>query len=101
MGSLEPFDPESPLAVEENGKAVFEYLWVQIVLENQDQDQSRVKGGFSNEIASWTLRGLGEWMAKQGHFREMTARVFDGERFCGMAEVELLRPKQVAVTAVS
>lgn len=98
MGELEHLDPEAPIAVE-NGKAVFEYHWVQIVL--RDWHQGGAKGGFSNEIASWTLRGLGEWMAKECHFREMTARVFHDQTFCGMAEVSLLRPAQAAVAATS
>ena len=66
-----------------DGRLVFDYDEVHIVL----QDEGSPRGRFLNDIASWTLRGLAEWMTIYDRYRELTVRVTYNQYFCGTAKV--------------
>ena len=89
MGKLEDTNAGDPI---EDHKLIFNSTWVQIVLE----DQGSPTGRFLNDIASWTLRGIAEWMTKNDHFREISAKVYYHHYFCGVVEVGLLQAAETA-----
>ena len=89
MGKLEDTNPGDPI---EDHKLTFNSTWVQIVLE----DQGSPTGRFLNDIASWTLRGIAEWMTKNDHFQAISVKVYYNHYFCGVAEVGLLQSAEAA-----
>ncbi|KAL6720171.1 hypothetical protein ACLMJK_002092 [Lecanora helva] len=94
MGKLEETHAGDPI---DDNKLTFNYTWVQIILE----DQGRPTGRFLNDIASWTLRGIAEWMAKNEWFRVMSVKVYFNNYFCGVAEVGLLNSNGAVSSAPS
>lgn len=83
IGALEETIAGDPI---EDNKLTFTYSTVQIVLD----DQGSPTGRFLNDIASWSMRGIAEWMTKNEHFREMSVGVYYNQYFCGLIEVKNL-----------
>ena len=80
LGKLENTERGDPI---EDHKVAYSYNCVRVVLE----DRGTPTGRFLNDIASWTLRGMAEWMTKNDCFREMSVEVYFNHYYCGVANL--------------
>ena len=94
LGALDDTHAGDPL---EDHKLNVSYSSVSILLE----DRGSPTGRFLNDIAAWTMRGIGEWMTKNDHFKQMSVGVYYNQYYCGVAEVGLVSSSGLAAESPS